>query len=343
MELAVKQLENVDFERWDSYVESAESSTFFHRAGWKTVLERAFGHTTYFLYVEKNGEISGILPLAQVKSVLFGNSLASLPFCVYGGIVADDQQSADALTESACELAESLGVGALEIRNLKPSGNTWPVKSLYSTFRKTIDPDPEVNLKAIPSKQRTMIRKGIRSGMKGEIEHGYDRLYAVYSESVRNLGTPVFSKKYFKVLTEVFADDCDVLMIQYEGEDVAGVLSFYFKGQVLPYYGGSVARARTIKAVNHFMYWDLLCRAAEKGCTVFDFGRSKDGTGPYNFKRNWGFEPEPLSYEYHLVKLDDVPEVNPNNPKYRHFISMWKKLPLPVANTIGPFLARSLG
>ena len=343
IERTIKQLDELSMSRWDDYVMVSDQATFFHLSGWKSVLEKAFSHKAYFLYAEEDGEIAGILPLALVKSKLFGKSLSSLPFCVYGGIVATSTETHEALKGAACELAKDLKVDALELRNIELSDHQWPTKDLYVTFQKEISSDPEVNMKAIPSKQRTMIRKGIRNDLEGEFDRGYERIYRVYSESVRNLGTPVFSKNYFKVLREVFGENCDVFMVKHGGEDVAGVLSFYFKGQVLPYYGGSVEKARSIKGVNDFMYWELMCKAAERGCTIFDFGRSKVGTGPYKFKKNWGFQPNSLSYEYYLVGAKSVPEVNPNNPKYKYFINAWKKLPLPVANAVGPFLAKSLG
>jgi FemAB-related protein (PEP-CTERM system-associated) len=343
MTLAIHQLSDSDFARWDAYVSNAPEATFFHRAGWKTVLERAFGHRAYFLYAEENGEIQGILPLAQNKSLLFGNVLVSTPFCVYGGIVANDEVVAGALRQAACDLAHSLIVDALELRNIKASNVGWPQKSIYSTFRKSIDSDPDVNMKAIPSKQRTMVRKGIKNGLISEVGDYWDRAYRVYSESVRNLGTPVFSSKYFNVLKEVFADDCGVMMITHQGQDVAGVVSFYFRDEVLPYYGGSVASARAIKGVNDFMYWELMRRSAEQGIKVFDFGRSKNDTGPYKFKKHWGFTPEPLHYEYALVNADAAPDVNPLNPKYQLFIKAWKKLPLFAANLMGPVLAKNLG
>ena len=343
MTLVVNTLDAQDLERWDDYVQRADQATFFHRAGWKSVLERAFGHKTYFLYAEEAGVIVGILPLAQVKSLLFGNSLSSLPFCVYGGIVADTDEAAAALRHEACRLADSLKVGALELRNSHPSAADWPVKELYFTFKKTIEPDDEANLMAIPNRQRAMIRKGIKEGLESEWDENTDRLYRVYAESVRNLGTPVFSAKYLCVLQEIFAADCSVLMITHNGRDVAAVMSFYFKGEVIPYYGGSTAMARSIKGVNHFMYWELMRRSREQGCKVFDFGRSKASTGPYSFKKNFGFKPQPLPYEYYLVKSLAVPDINPLNPKYRLLVNAWTRLPLPVANLLGPPLARSLG
>lgn len=343
MSLVVDELTESGFPQWDAFVMAEPRATFFHRAGWKTVLERAFGHRTHFLQARRNGELEGILPLAQVRSLLFGNNLSSLPFCVYGGIVARNAEAEAALRGTACALAERLRVDALELRHLEASDSGWPVKSLYVTFRKAIDPDPEVNLKAIPGRQRAMVRKGIDECLAGEVDEGVDRIYRVYSESVRNLGTPVFSKKYLRVLREAFGSDCDVLMITQQGRDVAGVLNFYFRDQVLPYYGGSIGAARDIRGCNHFMYWELMRRAAERGYRVFDFGRSKEGTGPYAFKKHYGFTPEPLHYEYFLVKAQDVPNVNPTNPKYQLLIKAWERLPLPVANTIGPLLARSLG
>jgi FemAB-related protein (PEP-CTERM system-associated) len=341
--LTVKKLDSQSIAAWDDYVQRTEAATFFHLAGWKTVLERAFGHTTYFLYAQDESGIVGILPLAQVKSALFGNSLSSLPFCVYGGIVADSEHAAQALRLEACSMAETLGVGALEFRNINPSGANWPVKELYYTFRKAIDPNDEINLKAIPNRQRAMVRKGMQEGLHSEWDRGTERLYRVYSESVRNLGTPVFSAKYLRILQQVFGDNCSVLMITHQGLDVAGVMSFYFRDEVIPYYGGGTTAARTIKGVNHFMYWELMRRSAEQGCRMFDFGRSKSGTGPFSFKKNFGFEPQTLPYEYYLVKSDAMPDLNPLNPKYRLMINVWSKLPLPVANFIGPFLARSLG
>ncbi len=343
MTLVVKSLDVQAMDRWDAYVQRADTATFFHRAGWKTVLETAFGHSTYFLYTEDEGVIVGILPLAQVKSVLFGNTLSSLPFCVYGGIVADNEQVAQTLRQEACRLADSLKVGALELRNREVSNANWPVKELYFTFRKVIDPDDDVNLKAIPNRQRAMVRKGIEEGLISEWDDGTERLYRVYAESVRNLGTPIFSAQYLRILQQVFGDDCSVLMITHNGRDIAAVMSFYFRNEVIPYYGGSTAAARTLKGVNHLMYWELMRRSCEQGYSLFDFGRSKAGTGPYSFKKNFGFEPQALPYEYYLVTSDAIPDVNPLNPKYRLMINVWSKLPLPVANFVGPFLARSLG
>ncbi len=321
---------------------AAVDGSFFHLSAWQQVIKQAFGHDTYYFYAEQDGEITGILPLTHVNSLLFGNSLVSNAFCVYGGIVASNDEAFAALQTKAQELARELGVDSLEMRNRQQKHPDWPHKELYVTFRKELDPDVEKNLNAIPRKQRAMVRAGIKAGLTSVIDDNVERLYRAYSESVRNLGTPVFPKKYFQILQDVFGESCEVLTIEHEGQLVASVMSFYFKDEVLPYYGGGTDAARDLKG-NDFMYWEVMRRAVEKGCRVFDYGRSKVGTGSYRFKKHWGFEPEPLYYEVDLVKAKQIPEINPLNPKYRLFIAAWKRLPLPVSQLVGPWLAKDLG
>src|ERR1043166_2324751 len=297
--LRVIELSDAEFARWDAFVAAHPDATFFRRAGWMRVIQRAFGHRTYFLYAECDGRIEGVLPLAQVRSRLFGNSLSSLPFCVYGGPLAASERAAAALDAAADRLAQRLGVDHLEYRNQRPLHADWQAKDLYVTFRKEIDPDIERNMLAIPRKQRAMVRKGIKAGLVGRIEPDTERFFAAYSDSVHRLGTPVFAKRYFAILKQEFGNDCEVLTVTHEDRLVASVLSFYFRDQVLPYYGGGTALARELGG-NDFMYWELMRRACERGLKGFDYGRSKRGTGSFDFKKNWGFEPQPLHYEYRL-------------------------------------------
>jgi FemAB-related protein (PEP-CTERM system-associated) len=188
-----------------------------------------------------------------------------------------------------------------------------------------------------------MIRKAIKAGLKSELDQGVDRFFAAYSDSVHRLGTPVFSKRYFEILTQVFGPDCEVLTISSEDNRlIASVLSFCFRDEILPYYGGGTAEARAV-AGNDFMYWEVMRRACERGLRVFDYGRSKRGTGSFDFKKNWGFEPQPLYYEYLLIKGKSVPDHNPLNPKYQMFIKLWQRMPLRLANLIGPHIVKSLG
>jgi FemAB-related protein (PEP-CTERM system-associated) len=338
----IKSLARAEIGRWDDFVSRCEEATFFHRAGWQQIIERAFGHDTYFLYAEAGGEIQGVLPLGHIRSRLFGNALISSPFCVYGGVAATTQAARDALEAAAFRIARESGADYLELRNREGHHPDWPTKDLYVTFRKAIDPDPQQNLLAIPRKQRAMVRKGIEAGLKGELDDDVDRFYLAYADSVHRLGTPVFSKHYFRLLKEVFGQDCEVLTVTKHGRAVASVLSFYFRDEVLPYYGGGTQEARDLKG-NDFMYWELMRRACERGFKVFDYGRSKRDSGSYSFKKNWGFEPKPLYYEYQLFKLKELPEVSPLNPKYRLFIEAWKRMPSPLTRLIGPYIARNLG
>jgi len=219
----------------------------------------------------------------------------------------------------------------------------WPTQDLYVTFRKEILPEEEANMLAIPRKQRAMVRKGIKNGLVSEIDATVDRFFAVYSDNVRRHGTPALSKRYFSALQREFGDDVEILtVLGPKGEVLSSVLSFYFRDEILPYYAGDHEAARDL-AANDFKYWELMRRACARGIKVFDYGRSKVGTGPYAFKKNWGFEPQPLHYQYQLYKRDSIPQNNPANAKFKLFIALWRRLPLAVANTLGPHIVRNLG
>jgi FemAB-related protein (PEP-CTERM system-associated) len=344
MSLIVRAAEEADATAWDAFVFALPEATFFHRFGWRQVIQKAYGHRTHFLLAERDGVIEGVLPLAEIKSRLFGHSLIASPFCVYGGIAAATPEARRQLDQRAQALAAELGVGHLEYRDRDaPAHADWPGSELYVTFRKALDPEVEKNMAAIPRKQRAMVRKGIKNGLSIDLETGVDGFFAVYADNVRRHGTPAMPKRYFALLRETFGADCEVMLVRDPaGEVVSGVLSFYFRDEILPYYAGDALAARGL-AANDFKYWELMRRACERGIRIFDYGRSKVGTGPYDFKRNWGFEPQVLNYRYHLVKAERLPENNPNNPKYQLFIKAWQHLPLPVANFLGPYIVKNLG
>jgi len=341
--MLVRPVASADEARWDAFVEACPQATFFHRIGWKRIIEQVFRHRTHYLLAEHGGEITGVLPLAQVRSRLFGHALVSLPFAVYGGAASGDPQVVSALHSAAVDMAHELGVEHLELRNLVRSEPDWPQQDLYVTFRKPIVPDVEANLLAIPRKQRAMVRKAIGRGLAGEIDQGVERFFALYADNVHRHGTPPYPKRYFEALRETFGDACEVLtVLSPQGEPVSSVLSFYFRDEVLPYYAGDLESAREL-AANDFKYWDLMRRAGERGVRIFDYGRSKRDTGSFHFKKNWGFEPTPLAYEYKLLTRGAIPQNNPANPKYRAMIAVWRRLPRSVANAIGPSIVRNLG
>jgi FemAB-related protein (PEP-CTERM system-associated) len=342
--LIVRPARDGDAVAWDAFVMGQPDATFFHRFGWQRVIERAFRHRTHFLLAEREGRIEGVLPLTEVKSRLFGHSLVSTPFCVYGGISAANPEARAQLDSHAQALAEDLGVGHLEYRDRDaPAHEDWPGTDLYVSFRKVLDPEVEKNMLAIPRKQRAMVRKGIKNDLTVDLEAGVDGFFSVYADNVRRHGTPALPRRFFALLRETFGEDCEVLLVRGpDGGVVSGVLSFYFRDEVLPYYAGDAVEARNL-AANDFKYWELMRRACERGIRVFDYGRSKVGTGPYDFKRNWGFEPQPLHYRYRLVRARRVPQNNPNNPKYRLFIKAWQRMPLALTNFLGPHIVKNLG
>lgn len=344
MSVVIKELDAASWERWEAYAAGAPDATFFHRAGWKRVIERSFGQATHFLYAEREGRICGILPLAHYKSRLFGNGLISNGCCMGGGPVADDDETYEALDREAVALMERLGAEYLEYRQPVRRHGDWPARTdLYATFQRPIEPDEDRDLKQIPRKQRAVVRKALESAeLSDTLDGDVDRFYPLYAIGVRNLGTPVFGKAYFRNLVAEFGKDCDILTVSDGGRPVSSVLNFYFRDKVMPYYTGSHPSARGLGA-NDLMYWRLMRRAQARGYKVFDFGRSKVGTGPFAFKKNWGFTPVPAIHEFYLRQGGPLPEINPMNPKYRIFIAVWKRLPLPLANLLGPAIVRNIG
>jgi len=338
----IRRLEDTGAGRWDAFVESCPAATFYHRAGWRRVIERTFGYPTFYLYAEAGGEMCGVLPLGQVKSRLFGNSLISVPFLTAGGAATEDPQALEALERAALQLARERAVDWLELRYARRVRPDLEPSKLYVSFAREIQPDPEANLKAVPRKQRAMIRKGMQAGLESTVDAGVDRFFRLFSESQRNLGTPVLPARWFRAIREEFGDACEVLTVTRGAEPVSSVMSFYFRDRVLPYYGGGGEHARELKA-NDFMYWELMRRACECGVRVFDYGRSKLGTGSFSFKKNWGFEPEPLYYDSRPIRAQAVPDINPLNPKYRLAVRAWRRLPLPLSRLLGPMVARQLG
>lgn len=326
---------------WDNYVQQDLAGSFFHLSGWQQVLQQ-LGHQCHYLYAEQDGQVQGVLPLARVRSALFGDALVSTPFCVYGGAIGSDSAKRQ-LEQAAVELAEKLNVDYLELRYQQPQQNNLTTRSHHAYFSCPLADDDAAILAGIKKKQRAVVRQSLNQQLDYTLQSDVGPFFQTYSESVRNLGTPVLPKKYFQSLLQAFPEQCEILTVQHQGKPVSSVLSFYFKDQVLPYYGGGTSEARQLKS-NDFMYYQLMCHAkADKHCNSYDFGRSKIDSGAYHYKRHWGMEPVELPYQYHLVKAKTLPNLSPNNPKYQLFIKMWQKLPLPVSQTLGPILARSLG
>ncbi len=328
---------------WDAFVDAHPDATFFHRAAWRRVAPGVFGHRAHFLNARRaDGAIGAVLPLVEIRSRLFGHALISNAFCVGGGPLAADDVSLSAVINEAEALGRRLGVDYVELRDTPRAGPGWEARcDLYSGFEGPIAAAEEENLLQIPRKQRAVIRKALAVESTTSIDRTAEHFYPLYADTMRKHGTPALPRRYFETLLSVFGDSCEILTIHHGGQATSSVLSFYFRDRVMPYYTGSRSEARQ-RGSNDLMYWAVMRRAAELGYSVFDFGRSKIGTGPHSFKRNWGFEPRPISHQYLLVKGSALPNVNPTNPHYALLIKAWQRLPTPIATAISPMLSRSL-
>lgn len=337
-----------DAAAWDAYVAGHPDATPFHSRKWCEAITTATGHRCHPLAArDSTGAIVGLLPLHHIRSPLFGQALVASGFAVDGGLLADGDAAAAALIDTATALAASLGVPSVELRGGPlPEGEGWRrEEEVYAGFARDLAADDDAELLAVPRKQRAEVRKVLESDLT--VTTGSDAAerrdhYRIYATSVRNLGTPVFPKALFDAVLDAFGDDADILTVRGDGQPVASVLSLYWRGTVMPYWGGGTADARKLRA-NERMYFALMSHARAKGCTRFDFGRSKVGTGPFAYKRNWGFEPRPLVYARWLAPGEAPRDTNPNSAKYRLQVDLWKKLPLWAANRIGPLIARGLG
>ena len=326
----------------DGYARQHPDATPFHLSAWNAAVCAGCGQTPHLIAAYRDGAVAGILPLTEVHSPLFGRALAASGFAVSGGILADDDAAAQALADAAIRLGAATSCPSVELRGgwLPPGWHRDD--DSYVGFSRSIAADDDAELLAIPRKQRAEVRRAlgfdltVTTGSDASERHDH---HAVYAASVHNLGTPVFPKALFAEVLDRFGPDADILTVRRDGRPIASVLSLYHRGTVMPYWGGGTGEARAMRA-NDLMYFALMRHARARGCTRFDFGRSKVGTGAAAFKRNWGFEPRPLSYAVHGAAPR---QINPLDPQYQAKIALWKRLPLPVATLIGPWIARGLG
>jgi len=331
----------------EAFVAGRQDGTPFHRPAWLKAIARGTGNQGAMLAaVAPSGQIAGLLPLTHMKSRLFGQALVSAGFAVDGGILADDPVVIAALASAAEGLARERGVGSIELRGGTSPGRGWSVhEGSHLGFVRPIAADDEAELIAVPRKHRAELRKALANPAL-RVEVGRDaRLirahYDVYAESVRNLGTPVFPARLFREVLSAFGEDADILLVLEGDRPVSAVLTLYHRGRVMPYWGGGIAHARRLRS-NELMYYRLMGHGRARGMRVFDFGRSKTGSGQAAWKKSFGFDPVPLTYHSWSAN-GERRDINPNSDQYQRRIELWKKMPLPVANLLGPFISRGLG
>ncbi len=331
-------------QRIEGFVAEQRGSVF-QRPLWLRSIEQGTGQRALGLVVERGRGLAGWLPLTDVHSPLFGRALVSSGFAVGGGVLALQDADRDALCRSAVELAQRLTASSIELRGPDAPPDWIEITGKHVNFSADLASDNETQLLAIPRKARAEVRKGLSGELTvttGSDERERAAHFACYSASVRNLGTPVFPRSLFAAVLDTFGQDADILTVWDGTIPVASVLSLYHQGTVMPYWGGGPHAARNLRA-NERMYYALMCHARMRGCTRFDFGRSKVNSGAYFFKKNWGFEPEPLAYRSWNSKNEAARNIDPNDEGYSAKIALWKKLPLPIANVLGPWIARGLG
>ncbi|GBD44690.1 hypothetical protein HRbin40_02180 [bacterium HR40] len=338
------RLEDLRPGAWDEFVSSHPAATFFHLSGFAPLFAKVLRQRPHYLAVRRGGELAGVLPLVEMRSPLFGRSLVSAPFLVEGGPLCVDEEVRDALLEAAERLARSLDARWIELRSPIDGRPGWQAgPELYHRFTVSLDPDPERTFNSFRRKRRASIRKGRSLGLRTRIGDDLAGFYDLVARNWHRLGTPILPRAWFAGLHSAFADRCEILFVDHGGRAVAAVMSFYFRDRVLPYYAGALPEARELCA--HDVMYDALMRHATlvRGARILDFGRSRQGTGAYDFKRNWGIPSEPLRYSYRLLRVREPPAVNPTHPRLRLFIEAWKRLPFPVTLLLGPTIARTLG
>jgi FemAB-related protein (PEP-CTERM system-associated) len=339
-QVTVRALDQANEAAWDRFV-ARQGGTFFHLTGWKRAIEKTYGFKSCYQMAMKDGEISAIAPLFSISNWVMGNCLVSLPMAVYGGIVAADGNSGENLRSHLMSMATRQNVEHLELRQRDGGiAEGFHHNPLYVTFGKELLADHDANMKDLPRDTRYMVRKGAKNGLTAR--HGVEQLdafYQLFGVSMHRHGTPVFPKAMLKNFIAEFGDHVDLMMVYAGEEPVSGVFSFIHGNAILPYYAGAGPTATKL-AANNFMYWELMKWAVDRGLRWFDFGRSKKGTGSYEFKTQWNMKMETLDYQLFLVKRKEVPNFSPLNPKFDRAAKMWQKLPFSLSTWMGPHIVK---
>jgi FemAB-related protein (PEP-CTERM system-associated) len=326
---------------WDQFIASNPQGTPFHTTAWMRALQKTFSYLNTSLYTEREGKITGVLPLFLASNWIIGRCLISIPFADYGGICAEDEESANALVTRAIEIGRAQKVDFIELRhkNGKPHPELY-IRDLYVSFTTELAAEPETQLQRLPKDTRYMIRKAEKAGL--EMHSGLEQLpefYQLFTLNWRRLGTPVFPQQWLQALVDEFQDSAELVMARANGRPVAGVFSFVFRNTLFPHYSGAAPNANVL-AANNLIYWQLMKNAINRGIQRFDFGRSKQNTGAYKFKSSWNMQIDPLKYQVGMIRRRGPPNFSPANPKFALAASLWSRMPLRATTWLGPHVVR---
>jgi serine/alanine adding enzyme len=341
----VRSFQDADAAQWDAYVRSSPAGNCYQLVGWKRVIEQSFGHKTYYRICENDDrKITGIIPIVHLKSWLFGSFMVSLPYFNYGGICADEEESYELLLSEAKTLAARERARHIEFREHRLIQNGLQSKESKVAMVRPLPESVEGLWKSLGSKLRSQVKRPEREGIYARLgrEELVDQFYAVFSENMRDLGTPVYAKAFFEnILREFPATSWICVVYTKEARPIAAGFLVGFK-HALEIPWASSLRAYNHHAPNMFLYWMCLKFACESGYKYFDFGRSTPHEGTYRFKQQWGAEPSPLYWYYWTIQGGPLPQLNPHNPKFMMAINIWKKLPLSITRLIGPAVVKNL-
>ncbi|MDH5570124.1 MAG: FemAB family PEP-CTERM system-associated protein [Gammaproteobacteria bacterium] len=342
MVYTVKVLVNKKDKYINQYV--GEKGTFYHLTEWSTVINNIFNNNVYYVYVENDqGSVCGVLPLVHIKSRLFGNYMVSMPYFNYGGLIADNNDVESILMRKAIELANDHAIDHIEFRDISQMNYDLPLRQDKVNMILELPESTDELAKILGSKKRSQIRRPLKEGVnvkQGGIELLYD-FYSVFSENMRDLGTPVYPRSFFKEILETFQANTKIIVLYLDNKPISAAFLIGYKNQL------EIPWASTLSKYNYFspnmlLYWEVLRYAIEKGYKRFDFGRSTIDSGTYKFKKQWGAKPLQLYWHYWLSNSSEMPKITPDNPKYRLAIKIWQNLPLTITNLIGPIIIKNL-
>lgn len=327
---------------WDRYVMDHPLAKGYHLIGWRRIIEEAYGHQTFYLMTkDRNEEVQGILPLVFLSSRVFGRFLVSVPFLNYGGILTQKAAARRLLLDAAAAAAEKMGAAHIELRQEGPIELAWPCKKHKVSMRLAIPLDFETLWREFPSKLRSQIRRAQKEGMIVQPggEALLDDFYQVFSRNMRDLGTPVYGRNFFKTILNHFPKEARIHVVTWKGQPVAAGFLYGFR-ETLEIIWASSDRRYNHLAPNMLLYNSALEYACREGFRWFDFGRSSLGSGTYRFKAQWGATPIPLHWYYWLKGGGPLPDLSPANAKFRLVVALWQKLPLSVSRWIGPGIVK---
>lgn len=341
MKLTVREFTG-NADRWDAFVRSQPGWSHFHLFGWRAVMKRSLGHDSHYLEaVDAAGDLKGVLPLVRVRSRLFGDFMVSMPFLNYGGPLGDPQ-AVRALTEYASRIAKDVGTDLLELRGRTQLDLDLPASQRKVTVTLELpEEDSEPLWTGLKAKVRSQVRRSQKEG--AETVFGIDHLdafYRVFAHHMRDLGTPVLSRRFFDAVVEEFPRDVRVGCVYLNGEAIAAGCGFVWDGEFEMTWAASL-RSHSRIAPNMLLYWAFMGRCVEEGVRTFNFGRCTPGSGTHRFKRQWGSRDEQLWwYQVHAGRRSKTP--SPDDGAYSWGPKLWRKLPLPIANALGPLIVRNI-